>query len=91
MLLFFHGEECEHCRAMAPLVKRLEQEFGVQVDRKETWHDPANAKLLVDTYDPDGTRCGGVPFFYNTETNQWRCGEIGYDELKAWAGVTDVR
>lgn len=85
MLLFFHGKECEHCQAMAPLVTQLEQELGVQVERKETWHDETNAKLLMTTYDQDGTRCGGVPFFFNTDTNQWLCGEVSYESLKQWA------
>ncbi len=87
MLLFFHGRECEHCLAMAPLVAKLEREHGVTVERKETWHDDANATLLTSTYNVDGTRCGGVPFFYNTDTDEWRCGEIDYDDLAAWAGV----
>ena len=34
-------------------------------------------------YDKD--YCGGVPFFYNTETNKWICGETDYEELKKWA------
>lgn len=29
--------------------------------------------------------CGGVPFFYNTKTNKWICGEADYDTLKKWA------
>ena len=87
MLLFFHGKECEHCQTMAPLITKLEAELGVQVERKETWHDEANAKLLIETYDPAGARCGGVPFFYNTETDKWLCGAVEYEALKNWASL----
>ena len=34
----------------------------------------------------DRGRCGGVPFFINTETDATICGEATIDELKAWAG-----
>lgn len=89
MLLFFHGEECEHCKAMGPLITRLEQELGVQVERKETWHNKENAELLVKSYDPEGSHCGGVPFFYNTDNRQWLCGEVEYDALLRWAESTN--
>ncbi|MEK7183912.1 MAG: hypothetical protein AAB701_00085 [Patescibacteria group bacterium] len=85
MLLFFHGRECEHCLKMSPLVTELERELSVTVDRKETWHDEHNARLLVEEYDVEGKRCGGVPFFFNTETKQWLCGEVEYADLKRWA------
>lgn len=85
MLIFFHGEECEHCRTMAPRVTQLEQELGMTVERKETWHNEENARLLTQKYDIEGKRCGGVPFFVNTETDTWLCGEVSYEELKRWA------
>jgi hypothetical protein len=34
-----------------------------------------------------GDECGGVPFFFNTETKKWLCGEVEYEEIKKWAGV----
>lgn len=86
MLLEFYGRECGHCRAMDPLVTRLEEELGVTVEKKETWHDEANEKLRAEH---DNGRCGGVPFFVNTGTGAVLCGESSYEELKAWAtGVT---
>jgi len=30
----------------------------------------------------DKGHCGGVPFFINTETGKWICGEASYEELK---------
>jgi len=29
--------------------------------------------------------CGGVPFFYNTDTDQFICGEEGEEALRKWA------
>lgn len=81
-LLMFYGTECTHCHEMFPLVEKLEKETGAKVDRMEVWHNAENAKLLKK-YDQDF--CGGVPFFYNTKTNKWICGEAEYKEFKEWA------
>lgn len=81
-LLFFYGAECEHCRKMEPLVKELEKETGLKVDQYEVWHNEENAKIM-DQYDKN--LCGGVPFFYNTKSKEWICGETSYEKLKAWA------
>lgn len=81
-LLFFYGEECSHCHVMRPLVDRLEKDLGVRVDKYEVWHNEANARKM-DEYDKN--LCGGVPFFYNTKTEAWICGETSYEKLKDWA------
>lgn len=83
MLLEFYGKECPHCETMVPLVERLEKETGAEVERYEVWHDGKNAAKMQE-YDKD--LCGGVPFFYNTETKAYICGESSYEELKKWAG-----
>ncbi|MBI2604335.1 MAG: thioredoxin family protein [Candidatus Harrisonbacteria bacterium] len=82
-LLEFYGTECPHCVRMQPLVRRLEKELGVRVERYEVWHSDENRKLMAQ-YDKDF--CGGVPFYFNTKTGKWICGETSYDELLAWAG-----
>lgn len=68
---------------MEPLVDQLQKETGVTVDRLEVWHNDENMKTM-EKYDKN--LCGGVPFFFNTETNKFICGEASYDELKTWAG-----
>lgn len=78
----FTGTECTHCHEMNPLVEKLEQETGVTVDRLEVWHNAENAKLLQQY---DKGFCGGIPFFYNTKSGKWICGNCEYEELKAWA------
>ncbi len=81
-LIDFYGTECPHCIRMMPKIERLEKELNVKVKRMEVWHNEENAKVL-EKYD-DGS-CGGVPYFYNTKTKKSLCGEVSYEELKAWA------
>jgi len=84
MLIDFYGRECPHCIKMESLVERLEKEANVKVERLEVWHDAENAKKM-DGYDKG--RCGGVPFFANTDTGAMICGEVPYEDLKTWAGA----
>jgi thiol-disulfide isomerase/thioredoxin len=84
MLLEFYGKECPHCLKMAPLVERLKKEEGAEIEQYEVWHEPANAKKMEEY---DKGLCGGVPFFYNTDTSQFICGSTSYEELKRWARV----
>ena len=67
---------------MEPLVERLEDETGVKVQQLEVWHNEANAKLMREY---DKGYCGGVPFFFNTESKQFICGETDEKTLKTWA------
>lgn len=81
-LIEFYGEECPHCHAMEDKVARLEENEDVTVKQLEVWHDEENAKKQEEL---DDGKCGGVPFFINTETGDWICGEAPYDELVDWA------
>lgn len=82
MLLEFYGTECAHCIRMHPLVERLVAEEKVTLEKYETWHDETNAKKQEEY---DKGFCGGVPFFFNTDTGKFICGETSYEELKKWA------
>ena len=81
-LLEFYGSECEHCMRMHELVSRLEKEEGLKIEALEVWHNKENEKRLEEL---DKNFCGGVPFFYNTKTDKWICGEASYENLKNWA------
>ncbi len=81
-LLAFYGEECSHCQNMKPMIDDLEKELGVKVERFEVWSNDENKKMLQE-YDKDF--CGGVPFFYNTASADWICGEADLERLKNWA------
>lgn len=82
-LISFFGQECPHCERMESVVQKLEHDTGVTVERREVWHDKENMAMLTGY---DKGVCGGVPYFYNTETDKSLCGEVSIDELKAWAG-----
>lgn len=79
MLIEFFGKECPHCLVMEPIIKKIE-ENGISVKRYEVWHDAENARLM-ETYDPGGEFCGGVPLFVNKETGERICGEASYEEI----------
>ena len=81
-LLEFYGTECPYCTKMHALVVKLEKEEGIEVESIEVWHNEENEKRLIAL---DKDFCGGVPFFYNTKTGKWLCGEVSYKELKEWA------
>ncbi|MBI3671677.1 hypothetical protein HY249_02690 [Candidatus Azambacteria bacterium] len=81
-LLEFYGEECPHCKNMDPLIEELEKELGLKVERFEVWSNEKNKKMLQEY---DRNFCGGVPFFYNTASCEWICGEADPEKLKKWA------
>ncbi len=81
-LLEFYGETCPHCITMKPLVEKLESELSVKVEKFEVWNDEKNAKKMEEF---DTGLCGGVPFFFNTESKKFICGSASYGELKKWA------
>lgn len=86
MLYEFYGEGCPHCEKMQKLTTKLMQEYpNVFIERKEVWHNKENMDLVEDI-DSDES-CGGIPFFYNTQTKEELCGEVTYEDLKKWAGV----
>ena len=83
----FYGESCPHCENMASKVERLEEEEDVEVKQLEVWNDQENAEKMQEF---DDGKCGGVPFFYNTETEEWICGETDMETLKDWASGKEV-
>lgn len=83
----FYGDGCPHCEKMEPKIEELQEEENVEVEQLEVWHDEENAELMEE-YD-EGI-CGGVPFFFNTESEQWICGETDIETLKSWAAGDEV-
>ena len=81
MLYFYYGEECPHCHEMMPIVDKLIEE-GIEVKKLETWHNDEHALALKEA---DGGRCGGVPFFLNTDTDQFICGSTSEETIRNWA------
>lgn len=85
-LLEFYGTECPHCVKMAPMVEKLIGE-GFAIEKHEVWHDPKNATLMKKY---DTGLCGGVPFFFNTDSEQFICGEADEKTLRKWANGEKV-
>jgi len=81
-LLEFYGEGCPHCQKMAPLVEKLKETEGIEIEQFEVWNNTENAQKQAKY---DTGLCGGVPFFYNTESKKHLCGSTEYEELKKWA------
>ncbi len=85
-LLDFYGAECPHCVAMMPIIDKLIAE-GFEIEKLETWHNDENAEKLQQY---DRGLCGGVPFFYNTDSKHWICGETDEATLRKWAKGENV-
>ena len=83
----FYGDGCPHCEKMAPKVEEVEDEADVEIQQLEVWEDKENAKKMKEF---DDGKCGGVPFFYNTETDEYICGEADKEKLEAWAKGEEV-
>eukprot|EP00923_Selenidium_pygospionis_P016809 GHVN01029554.1.p1 GENE.GHVN01029554.1~~GHVN01029554.1.p1 ORF type:complete len:342 (-),score=74.96 GHVN01029554.1:234-1109(-) len=82
-LLFFYGTGSDHCQAMEPLIKQVENEYGVKIVRLDVWGDRVSMKLLqaVD----EGGRCSGLPYFYNARTTEYICGATHINNIRLWA------
>ena len=47
-----------------------------------SWKSEENAALMAPFADG---KCPGVPFFMNTDSEQWICGEADEETLRKWA------
>jgi thiol-disulfide isomerase/thioredoxin len=86
--IMFWAKECPHCRNMMPLVDRLIEEEGVEIEKLEIWHNEENADLMRSFKDVIAPKCGGqlrTPTFFDSESNDVICGEVEYEVLKDWA------
>ena len=88
MLYEFYGDNCPHCIAMKPLVEAMEKKLKVKVERLEVWNNEDNAKKMQEF---DRGLCGGVPFFYNTDSKQFICGSCDEEMLEAWANGDEIK
>ncbi len=85
-LLEFYGKTCPHCVEMMPTVDKLIAE-GIEIEKHEVWEDQGNADKMEEV---GKNRCPGVPFFINTETDQWICGSTDEETLRKWAAGEDI-
>jgi hypothetical protein len=61
----------------------MERAIGQRIVQLEVWENEENQKMYEATQGSD--LCGGVPFFYNSETGQSICGATTCDNLIKWA------
>jgi len=86
-IIMFWGRRCPHCRAMEPIVQKLEEE-GIKFERLEVWENKENADKMRALADIIKPACGGylgTPAFYDPNRNSALCGEKPYETLKDWA------
>lgn len=77
-LIEFYGETCPHCITMKPVIKKIEDENNVTIQKLEVWNSKDNQKVMQKYQEIIEQACGGfaaVPSFVNTKTNQALCGE----------------
>ncbi|MBD3313541.1 hypothetical protein GF345_03795 [Candidatus Woesearchaeota archaeon] len=87
-LILYYGRECPHCKAMMPLVERLEREVGIKFEKKEIWHNEKNKKEIKSKRKLIEAACGGeilIPCFYSRKTEAVFCREVPYEKLREWA------
>ncbi|MQY57460.1 hypothetical protein GH140_04610, partial [bacterium] len=67
--IMFWARECPHCKNMMPLVDRLIDEEGIEIEKLEIWHNEENADLMRSYKDVIAPKCGGqlrTPTFFDT-------------------------
>ncbi|MBN2067205.1 MAG: hypothetical protein JW744_01930 [Candidatus Diapherotrites archaeon] len=87
-IIMYHGQECPHCRAMMPLVQKLEESEGIKLEKKEVWHNEKNAEEMRERGNKIRETCGGflgTPTFFSTKTGSALCGEVPYEKLAEWS------
>ncbi|MBS3060348.1 MAG: thioredoxin family protein [DPANN group archaeon] len=89
-IIFFLGQECNHCHVMFPLVDRLEKEHqDMEIQRLEVWHHPENVETMKQYREAIKKEYGEeglpTPTFINLDTGKALVGETSYEDLEAWA------
>ncbi len=86
-ITMYYGKECPHCHAMMHLVDKIKEEEGIEIEKKEVWHDEKNAEEMRSHEEVIAPACGGdlgVPVFFSKKTNKALCGEVPYEDFKKW-------
>ncbi|MBP6912907.1 MAG: hypothetical protein KBB86_03150 [Candidatus Pacebacteria bacterium] len=87
----YYGLECPICEVMRERLDKLEHELQIPIKRFEVWHNKENMDRVEALEHNGHVKVLGIPFFYNTQTGGYLCGEVSYAKLKAWAlGQTNL-
>jgi thiol-disulfide isomerase/thioredoxin len=90
-MIVFYGQTCPHCRAIMPILDRLENEDGVLLERLEVWNNPENQErmeALTHLYEKESGGNMIVPSFYDPVTDRLLCNPGSYEKLKQWMDVS---
>eukprot|EP00922_Rhytidocystis_sp_ex-Travisia-forbesii_P010689 GHVS01015648.1.p1 GENE.GHVS01015648.1~~GHVS01015648.1.p1 ORF type:complete len:152 (-),score=16.23 GHVS01015648.1:1-417(-) len=68
---------------MESSVSAVSKHMNINVARLEVWHNKENMIVLQQL--DRKSRCGGLPYYYNTRTCQWICGATTTYNLHLWA------
>ncbi len=89
-IIMYYGEGCPHCERLKPLIKRVEEDLGINITRKEIWGNEDNKEEFKGLKDKIFSQCGEgeliVPTLYSPITDKLRCGKskAPYEELINW-------
>lgn len=81
----FYGTDCPSCEYMKKLLEKLHSEHDISVEMRDVWQSESDYRLMENYIEHAESDCAGIPFFINTLTMQWVCGEVDYQELVDWA------
>lgn len=84
----FYGEECPHCKKMAPILEQVENDTGIFFEKLEVWHNDTNRAEYLRHMESVMKDCNlqhegiVVPTFMSMKNNKAICGEKTIDQLK---------
>ena len=68
----FYGASCPMTARAEPIVSKVEKVLNTNVSRLEVYSNEENLAKYKEVGGME--HCGGVPFFYNTQTGSTVCG-----------------
>ena len=85
----FYGNSCPMTKKVEPIVERVENKLHTSIKRLEVYENEENLKKYKDVGGIE--LCGGVPFFFNTQTESSVCGVREEAIISAWATLTSLK
>ena len=88
-LLMFYGNRCPMTKKADLIRVKVEEKLQTTITRLEVYESEENLQRYKDV---GGLQhCGGVPFFYNTETESSVCGVREEAITTAWATLSSTK
>lgn len=90
-LIMFYGSDCPACNEMKELINKLYKDRSITIELRDIWtgRDKESNYRMFENYmevtGNTGTDCDGLPFCINTQTHQFLCGVVSYDDLVLFA------